>query len=521
MKLNDLNMIEDSIQGNSFIVFRRGTAFLFLIGIMVFMYLSEFNNTQALLLIISATIGGYMALNIGANDVADNIGPAVGSQALTLAGAIFIAMIFESAGFLIEGGHIVSTIKNGIINPALIGDTDNVVWLMMAALFAAAVWINLATYVNAPVSTVYSIVGGVLGAGIAAGGWQMADWNLMAAITASWVISPIIGGVIAAGLMYLIKQQITYKKDKLSAAKKMVPVLLMLMTGVFSSYLMVKGIKIEISTAFISGLVIAIVVYFLLRPLIECKASRLSNNKQSINQLFTLPLIVATALLSFAHGASDVASVVGPLAAIHESISNSVNAATVDSSNITSVPIWVMIVGTAGLTLGLVLYGPKLIRTVGSKITELDKMCAFCIALAASITVLIAIQFGLPVSSTHIAIGAIFGIGFLRESINVNYNKMMIEDTHQHKENDSMSKLLQQFQQAPVIEKTVALKLLNQASTQLNVSNDHQQYKNFSNNIWIKLTVLYRIAAAWIITVPATGILGAIIYFSIRGFILP
>jgi len=180
-----------------------------------------------------------------------------------------------------------------------------------------------------------------------------------------------------------------------------------------------------------------------------------------------------------------------------------------------------MIVGTAGLTLGLVLYGPKLIRTVGSKITELDKMCAFCIALAASITVLIAIQFGLPVSSTHIAIGAIFGIGFLRESINVNYNKMMIEDTHQHKENDSMSKLLQQFQQAPVIEKTVALKLLNQASTQLNVSNDHQQYKNFSNNIWIKLTVLYRIAAAWIITVPATGILGAIIYFSIRGFILP
>ena len=174
------------------------------------------------MLIIAGIIGGYMAINIGANDVANNVGPAVGSRALTMAGAIAIAAIFEASGALIAGGDVVSTIKKGIIDPANIGSTDVFVWLMMAALLAGALWLNVATAIGAPVSTTHSIVGGVLGAGVAAGGWDVVNWVTMGQIAASWVISPVFGGIIAAIFLYLIKRTITYKKDMLMAARRMV-----------------------------------------------------------------------------------------------------------------------------------------------------------------------------------------------------------------------------------------------------------------------------------------------------------
>jgi inorganic phosphate transporter, PiT family len=159
------------------------------------------------ILVVAAMIGGYMAMNIGANDVANNVGPAVGSKALTLAGALVIAAIFEAAGALIAGGEVVGTIRSGIIDPSRIADADTFVWVMMAALLAGALWLNLATAFGAPVSTTHSIVGAVLGAGIAAGGWDVANWGKMSAIAASWVISPLLGGVIAAGLPVLDQAQ--------------------------------------------------------------------------------------------------------------------------------------------------------------------------------------------------------------------------------------------------------------------------------------------------------------------------
>jgi PiT family inorganic phosphate transporter len=146
------------------------------------------------ILVIAAMIGGYMAMNIGANDVANNVGPAVGSKALTLTGAIIIAAIFEAAGALIAGGEVVGTIRKGIIDPAMVTDPQTFVWLMMGALLAGAIWLNAATALGAPVSTTHSIVGGVLGAGIAAGGWEIANWAKVGAIAASWVISPLMGG---------------------------------------------------------------------------------------------------------------------------------------------------------------------------------------------------------------------------------------------------------------------------------------------------------------------------------------
>jgi PiT family inorganic phosphate transporter len=190
MELKNNSPIEKAISSGHSELLRFGTALLFIICIMLFVELQSPIAGSKMMLIIAAMIGGYMALNIGANDVANNVGPAVGSQAMTLGGAIVIAAIFEASGALIAGGDVVSTIKKGIIDPAQITDTDTFVWLMMAALLAAAAWLNLATAVGAPVSTTHSIVGGVLGAGIAAGGIGIANWGKMSAIAASWVISP-------------------------------------------------------------------------------------------------------------------------------------------------------------------------------------------------------------------------------------------------------------------------------------------------------------------------------------------
>ena len=176
MEILNARKLENALMVNRGELFRFGSAILFIVGIMLFTVTREGTGTHATLLVIAAMIGGYMALNIGANDVANNVGPAVGSKAITLGGAIIIAAIFEASGALIAGGDVVGTIKKDIIDPALIRDTDTFIWLMTGALLAAALWLNVATAVGAPVSTTHSIVGGVLGAGIAAGGWGIADW---------------------------------------------------------------------------------------------------------------------------------------------------------------------------------------------------------------------------------------------------------------------------------------------------------------------------------------------------------
>jgi len=193
--------------------------------------------------VLAAVFGAYMALNIGANDVANNMGPAVGANALTLGGAIAIAAIFESAGALLAGGDVVSTISKGIIAPSAMASADVFIWAMMAALISAALWVNLATWVSAPVSTTHSVVGGVMGAGIAAAGFSAVSWPTMGAIAASWVISPLLGGVIAAAFLALIKSRVIYRDDKIKAAKKWVPILVGIMAGAFAAYLALKGLK--------------------------------------------------------------------------------------------------------------------------------------------------------------------------------------------------------------------------------------------------------------------------------------
>jgi len=386
-------------------------AFMILAGLAaaLFFHASPVN----VIVVAAAVIGAYMAINIGANDVANNMGPAVGANALTMGGAIIIAAIFESAGALLAGGDVVSTISKGIIDPSGMAEIQTFIWAMMAALLSAALWVNLATKVGAPVSTTHSVVGGVMGAGIAAAGFAAVNWPTMGAIAASWVISPVLGGVIAAAFLALIKSRIIYQEDKIAAARKWVPILVAIMAAAFTSYLALKGfkklIKIDMQTALIIGLGLGLVTYVITRPMIRRQSEGLENRNKSVKVLFGLPLVFSAAMLSFAHGANDVANAVGPLAAI-------VHAAEAgDFARNVAIPMWVMVIGAFGISFGLFLFGPKLIRMVGSQITKLNPMRAFCVALSAAITVIVASWLGLPVSSTHIAVGGVFGVGFFRE----------------------------------------------------------------------------------------------------------
>ena len=515
--------IETAVERNRDELFRFGTAMIFIVGIMLFTIARTDGGIDGTLLVAAAMIGGYMAMNIGANDVANNVGPAVGSHAITLTGAIAIAAFFEAGGALIAGGDVVGTIKSGIIDPDLVSDRDTFIWLMIAALLAAAVWLNFATAVGAPVSTTHSIVGGVLGAGIAAAGWNIADWSVVGQIAASWVISPLMGGLIAAGFLYLIKRTITYKRDVLGAANRMVPVLVAVMAWAFSTYLMLKGVKkvfpVSFPGAVLIGVVVALFVLLLMRPHISRATADLENTKSSVNDLFTVPLIFAAALLSFAHGANDVANAVGPLAGINDAI------AAGGISSKASIPLWVMAVGAIGISLGLALYGPKLIRTVGSEITELDKMRAFCIAMAAAITVIIASQLGLPVSSTHIAVGGVFGVGFLREYIKSNYAKMLDEIREHHADHDpeAVEEFLARFEAADVTAKGEMLRQMKAqaASDRLLYKQERRDLGRVHRVELVKRNLLFRIAAAWIITVPVAAILAAMFFFMLRGMLLP
>ena len=341
------------------------------------------------------------------------MGPAVGAKALSMGGAIVIAAICESAGALLAGGDVVSTISKGIIDPASVDDAQIFIWAMMAALVSSALWVNLATWVGAPVSTTHSVVGGVMGAGIAAAGLSAVNWSSMSMIAASWIISPVMGGAVAALFLALIKSQILYKEDKIAAARRWVPILIGLMAGVFATYLALKGLKkiihVDMGLALIIGLTVGAVSYGLSYPAIRRASVGMENRNKSVKILFGLPLVFSAALLSFAHGANDVANAVGPLAAIVHAL----EFGTVEAK--VSIPMWVMVIGAFGISFGLFLFGPKLIRMVGSQITKLNPMRAYCVALSAAITVIIASWLGLPVSSTHIAVGGVFGVGFYRE----------------------------------------------------------------------------------------------------------
>jgi PiT family inorganic phosphate transporter len=480
--LSKITTMESASRAVSQQLMAPGIALVFLAcaGLLAAAYTGE--STNGALIVAAAILGGYMALNIGANDVANNVGPAVGAKAMTLTAALVIAAIFESAGAIIAGGDVVSTISKGIVAPEAVADPATFVWAMMAALIACSVWVNLATWLGAPVSTTHAVVGGVMGAGIAAAGFGAVDWHVMGAIAASWVISPLLGGAIAALFLWFIKSNIIYQEDKIAAARRWVPALISVMAASFTAYLAMKGLKKiwpldGLSIALLSG-VMFLVSMAITSPLIRRQSAKMENRNQSLRKLFHMPLVFAAMLLSFAHGANDVANAVGPLAAILHTI----QAGTVDAK--VTIPLWVMLIGAFGISLGLFLYGPKLIRMVGEQITKMNPMRAFCVALSAAITVLVASWLGLPVSSTHIAVGGVFGVGFLREYYT----------THSSRRREYMAR------------KAEAGGLVAAKADER--SEDDVVYRKL-----VRRSHFMTIIAAWLITVPAAALLAAAMFY--------
>lgn len=448
-----------------------GIALVFVImaGLASGMLLGQGNDSM--IVVSAAVFGAYMALNIGANDVANNMGPAVGANALSMGGAIAIAAIFESAGALIAGADVVSTVSKGIVAPETLQSPATFVWAMMAALLASALWVNLATWIGAPVSTTHAVVGGVLGAGIAAAGLAAVNWEQMTAIAASWVVSPVMGGIVAAAFLWFIKSRIIYRDDKIAAARLWVPVLVGIMAGAFAAYLVLKGLKqlidVSLASALLIGLGIGIVTWLVMIPITRRQSQGLENRNKSLKVLFGIPLVVSAALLSFAHGANDVANAVGPLAAIVQATQ------TGDFNGAVAIPLWVMLIGAFGISFGLCLFGPKLIRMVGSQITKLNPMRAYCVALSAALTVILASALGLPVSSTHIAVGAVFGVGFFREW-------------------DAERRLVQARMSLP---------------EENRLSPEERRRRKL-----VRRSHVLTIAAAWVITVPAAALLSGLIF---------
>jgi len=485
--LKRVRQLREATHATSRAVAAPGLALVFLLAALIWATFAVSSGPQSYLVVIATVIAAYMALNIGANDVANNMGPAVGSKALTMGGALAIAAVCEAAGALLAGGDVVTTISRDIIAPGTELGTTTFIMIMMSALLASALWVNLATILGAPVSTTHAVVGGVVGAGVAAAGLSAIIWPTVSRIAASWVISPLMGGLMAAGLLTIVNFTILTKKQKTDAARVWVPVYVALMIGVFAMYMSMKGLSRiwspEGHIVLLIGLVAGGAGWVLVQPWVRARTEGMDNSNKQVGTLFQLPLIFATALLSFAHGANDVANAVGPLAAIVEVVRTGGGA----GDNV-ELPLWVLAIGALGISLGLALFGPRLIRTVGEKITKLNEIRGYCVALSAAITVLIASAFGLPVSSTHIAVGAVFGVGFLREGF-----------TNKGIRNKAVSP-------EGVFLRTDHLN----ATAEEAVANFQKRQRRYL----VRRDHAMSIAAAWVITVPAAAVLSALIYWA-------
>ena len=502
--LDKIVVVEEATTSVSRVLVAPGLSLLFLALSAIAASFFVMGESGSIIVIVAASVGGYMALNIGANDVANNVGPAVGAKALTMGGALAIAAVFESAGAMIAGGDVITTISSGIVAPSGIASNEIFIHLMLAALLSSALWVNLATWIGAPVSTTHAVVGGVVGAGIMAAGFGAINWMMIGNIALSWVVSPVLGGLVAALFLFLIKTTIIYQDDKISAARRWVPILIAIMASTFTAYLATKGLKrvIDVSGTQITiiGVAAFILTWYFSRQSVYRQSIGMENRNQSLRKLFNAPLILSAALLSFAHGANDVANAVGPLAAIVHATQES----SVDS--VVSIPLWVMVIGAVGISIGLVLFGPKLIRMVGEQITKLNPIRAFCVALSAAVTVIVASWFGLPVSSTHIAVGAVFGVGFFREWYTARstrrraYLERKVERTRAARaESEGVDRLLYQEDGE------------EQADDKVPVSREEVARRKL-----VRRTHVTTIATAWVTTVPASAVLAALVFLLIR-----
>ena len=370
-------------------------------------------------LIVAIVFGAFMTWGIGANDVANAMGTAVGSAALNVRTAIIIAAVFEFLGAVLAGQHVTRTIRKGIIDPTSITSNPEIlVYGMLAAVFAAAVWLMIASAKGWPVSTTHSIVGAIVGFGIVGIGFSAVQWAKIGGIVASWIISPVLGGLVAFLIMLSIQRLILNTSTPLRNARKWVPAYLFLVGFSASLITLLKGMKhLNLEVGFFWSLVISILVglFVLGIGLMRTRHIHIDDSQDDVGQIAVVekifaPMIIFTACaMAFAHGSNDVANGVGPLAAVHALV-----ASGGEVTQKAALPVWILALGGVGIVLGLATYGYRVMQTVGRRITELTPTRAFCATIAAALTVVFASRLGLPVSTTHIAVGGVIGVGLAR-----------------------------------------------------------------------------------------------------------
>tara|TARA_R110002095_G_scaffold201059_2_gene181642 strand:+ start:2948 stop:4213 length:1266 start_codon:yes stop_codon:yes gene_type:complete len=371
------------------------------------------------LVILACVVGFFMAWGVGANDVANAMGTSVGSKALTIKQAIIIAIIFEFAGAYLAGGEVTATIRKGIIDPTLLADTPELlVFGMIASLLAAGIWLLIATYFGWPVSTTHSIVGAIVGFAAVGISVDAVSWGKVGNIVASWIVSPLMAGTIAYFLFRSVQTLILNSADPFDNAKKYVPFYIFLVGFIVFMVTFTKGLKhVGLKLSFGESTLMAVGAGILLALIGTWMERRVKYNSQenkdyhftSVERVFGILMMFTACAMAFAHGSNDVANAIGPLAAV-VSIIGSGGALAQKSA----MPSWILLLGGGGIVLGLVMYGHKVIATVGNNITELTPSRGFAATLAAASTVVIASGTGLPISTTHTLVGAVLGVGLAR-----------------------------------------------------------------------------------------------------------
>jgi PiT family inorganic phosphate transporter len=367
---------------------------------------------------LAALFGLFMAWGIGANDVANAMATSVGSRVLTVRQALLVAAIFEFSGAVLAGGEVTATVRKGIVDASLFSDQPEIlVFGMLAALLAAGTWLLIASQRGWPVSTTHSIVGAIVGFAVVAIGADAVKWSKIATIAASWVVSPVIAGIIAFALFNSVQWLILSRPDPLTRARRFVPFYIFLAVFMISLVTLLKGLKhvglhlavsewLSISVG-LSVLIALVGKWFIDRIEVDPKSDR-EFHFHTVERVFAVLMVVTACGMAFAHGSNDVANAIGPLAAVVSIAQQGV----VDQS--AKLPLWVLMLGAGGIVFGLASLGIKVITTVGSRVTELTPTRGFAAELAAASTIVVASGTGMPISTTHTLVGAVLGVGLAR-----------------------------------------------------------------------------------------------------------
>ena len=370
-------------------------------------------------LILAAVFGLFMAWGIGANDVANAMGTSVGSGAITIRQAVLIAAVFEFAGAFLAGGQVTKTIRKGIVDADLLSATPELlIYGMLASLLAAGIWLLVASKFGWPVSTTHSIVGAIVGFAAVGIGFEAVHWSKVGTIVMSWVISPALAGAVSYWLFRSVQKFILNRDDPFESAKQVVPYYVLLTGFIIALVTMFKGLKhvgLELTTAqsyagaLVFGIVIMIISMMVIRKIQIKPEVDKDFHFANVERVFGVLMVVTACAMAFAHGSNDVANAIGPVAAIVGIVQSGGEIAQKSV-----LPIWVLILGGAGIVAGLLMYGRRVMATIGKNITELTPSRGFAATLAAATTVVFASGTGLPISTTHTLVGAVLGVGLAR-----------------------------------------------------------------------------------------------------------